>query len=77
MDGPEGHAGVSEHLWGSLFPQQSGHDTLGLYIEPWEKAGTWVTIADLLFFTHLLASLSSQKNVGMNRCAREVSVDES
>ncbi|XP_026182386.1 periphilin-1 isoform X3 [Mastacembelus armatus] len=28
-DGPEGHAGVSEHLWGALFPQQSGHDTLG------------------------------------------------
>ncbi|XP_040885763.1 periphilin-1 isoform X4 [Toxotes jaculatrix] len=28
VDGPEGHAGVSEHLWGSLYPQQSGHDTL-------------------------------------------------
>lgn len=28
VDGPEGHAGVSEHLWGALFPQQSGHDTL-------------------------------------------------
>ncbi|XP_050933504.1 periphilin-1 isoform X4 [Lates calcarifer] len=27
-DGPDGHAGVSEHLWGPLFPQQSGHDTL-------------------------------------------------
>lgn len=33
VDGPEGHTGVSEHLWGALFPQQSGHDTLGLYIE--------------------------------------------
>ncbi|XP_045927746.1 periphilin-1 isoform X1 [Micropterus dolomieu] len=29
VDGPEGHAGVSEHHWGALFPQQSGHDTLG------------------------------------------------
>ncbi|XP_030576286.1 periphilin-1 isoform X2 [Archocentrus centrarchus] len=29
VDGPESHAGVSEHLWGALFPQQSGHDTLG------------------------------------------------
>ncbi|XP_037616370.1 periphilin-1 isoform X2 [Sebastes umbrosus] len=29
VDGPEGHAGVSEHLWGALFPQQSGHETLG------------------------------------------------
>ncbi|XP_044041633.1 periphilin-1 isoform X2 [Siniperca chuatsi] len=29
VDGAEGHAGVSEHLWGALFPQQSGHDTLG------------------------------------------------
>ncbi|XP_068163396.1 periphilin-1 isoform X2 [Antennarius striatus] len=29
VDGPEGHAGVAEHLWGALFPQQSGHDTLG------------------------------------------------
>uniref|UniRef100_A0A3Q2V2M1 Periphilin 1 n=1 Tax=Haplochromis burtoni TaxID=8153 RepID=A0A3Q2V2M1_HAPBU len=29
VDGPEGHTGVSEHLWGALFPQQSGHDTLG------------------------------------------------
>ncbi|XP_058480926.1 periphilin-1 isoform X1 [Solea solea] len=28
-DGPEGHAGATEHLWGSLFTQQSGHDTLG------------------------------------------------
>ncbi|XP_062299713.1 periphilin-1 [Scomber scombrus] len=28
MDGSEGHAGVSEHHWGALFPQQSGHDTL-------------------------------------------------
>lgn len=28
VDGSEGHAGVSEHLWGALFPQQSGHDTL-------------------------------------------------
>ncbi|XP_017270352.1 periphilin-1 isoform X2 [Kryptolebias marmoratus] len=28
VDGPEAHAGVSEHLWGALFPQQSGHDTL-------------------------------------------------
>uniref|UniRef100_UPI0037E9C603 periphilin-1 isoform X2 n=1 Tax=Semicossyphus pulcher TaxID=241346 RepID=UPI0037E9C603 len=28
VDGPEGHAGVPEHLWGALFPQQSGHDTL-------------------------------------------------
>uniref|UniRef100_A0A3Q3CKQ7 Periphilin 1 n=1 Tax=Haplochromis burtoni TaxID=8153 RepID=A0A3Q3CKQ7_HAPBU len=28
VDGPEGHTGVSEHLWGALFPQQSGHDTL-------------------------------------------------
>ncbi|XP_045927749.1 periphilin-1 isoform X3 [Micropterus dolomieu] len=28
VDGPEGHAGVSEHHWGALFPQQSGHDTL-------------------------------------------------
>lgn len=33
VDVPEGHTGVSEHLWGALFPQQSGHDTLGLYIE--------------------------------------------
>ncbi|XP_047430826.1 periphilin-1 isoform X2 [Mugil cephalus] len=29
VDGPEGHAGVSEHHWGAHFPQQSGHDTLG------------------------------------------------
>ncbi|XP_042367567.1 periphilin-1 isoform X1 [Plectropomus leopardus] len=29
VDGPEGHTGVSEHLWGALFPQQSGHETLG------------------------------------------------
>lgn len=43
VDGPEGHAGVAEHLWGALFPQQSGHDTLGLYIEPREQAWTWVT----------------------------------
>ncbi|CAI5635889.1 unnamed protein product [Oreochromis niloticus] len=28
VDGPESHTGVSEHLWGPLFPQQSGHDTL-------------------------------------------------
>ncbi|XP_030004821.1 periphilin-1 isoform X3 [Sphaeramia orbicularis] len=27
VDTPEGHVGVSEHLWGALFPQ-SGHDTL-------------------------------------------------
>lgn len=27
-DGSDGHAGVTEHLWGSLFPQQSGHDSL-------------------------------------------------
>ncbi|XP_059181595.1 periphilin-1 isoform X2 [Centropristis striata] len=29
VDGPEGHAGASEPLWGALFPQQSGHETLG------------------------------------------------
>ncbi|KAM6961902.1 periphilin-1 isoform 2-T2 [Tautogolabrus adspersus] len=29
VDGPEGHVGVPEHLWGALFAQQSGHDTLG------------------------------------------------
>ncbi|KAM9328171.1 periphilin-1 isoform 2-T2 [Pholidichthys leucotaenia] len=29
VDGPESHAGVTEHLWGARFPQQSGHDTLG------------------------------------------------
>ncbi|XP_015813297.1 periphilin-1 isoform X3 [Nothobranchius furzeri] len=28
VDGAEGHAGVSEHHWGALFPHQSGHDTL-------------------------------------------------
>ncbi|XP_078138262.1 periphilin-1-like [Centroberyx gerrardi] len=28
VDGPEGLAGVSEHLWGALFPQQRGLDTL-------------------------------------------------
>ncbi|XP_012708814.2 periphilin-1 isoform X1 [Fundulus heteroclitus] len=28
LDAPEGHAGVSEHLWGALFPQ-SGHEPLG------------------------------------------------
>ncbi|XP_069565307.1 periphilin-1 isoform X2 [Brachyistius frenatus] len=28
VDGPEGHTGASEHLWGALFPQQSGHDSL-------------------------------------------------
>ncbi|XP_016889834.1 periphilin-1 [Cynoglossus semilaevis] len=28
-DGPDGHTGVTDHLWGSLFAQQSGHDTLG------------------------------------------------
>ncbi|KAF6732570.1 Periphilin-1 [Oryzias melastigma] len=28
VDGPEGHASLSEHLWGAMFPQQSGHDTL-------------------------------------------------
>ncbi|XP_028426720.1 periphilin-1 isoform X1 [Perca flavescens] len=27
VDGPEGHAGVSEHLWGAHYPQQSGHET--------------------------------------------------
>uniref|UniRef100_A0AAQ5ZAQ7 Periphilin-1 C-terminal domain-containing protein n=1 Tax=Amphiprion ocellaris TaxID=80972 RepID=A0AAQ5ZAQ7_AMPOC len=29
VDGPEGHASVTEHLWGALYPQQSGHDTVG------------------------------------------------
>ncbi|XP_076009151.1 periphilin-1 [Genypterus blacodes] len=29
VDGPEGHAGISDHLWGALCPQQSGHDNLG------------------------------------------------
>ncbi|XP_026217370.1 periphilin-1 isoform X2 [Anabas testudineus] len=29
VDGNEGHTGVPEHLWGALFPQQSGHETLG------------------------------------------------
>ncbi|XP_041819452.1 periphilin-1 isoform X1 [Chelmon rostratus] len=29
VDGPDGHAGVSDHLWGALFPQQSGQDALG------------------------------------------------
>ncbi|XP_022078263.1 periphilin-1 isoform X1 [Acanthochromis polyacanthus] len=29
VDGPEGHASVTEHLWGALYPQQSGHDTMG------------------------------------------------
>ncbi|KAM9705337.1 periphilin-1 isoform 2-T2 [Menidia menidia] len=33
VDGPESHTGASEHLWGALFPQQSGHDTLG-YEDP-------------------------------------------
>ncbi|XP_076578599.1 periphilin-1 isoform X3 [Chaetodon auriga] len=28
VDGPDGHAGVSDHLWGALFPQQTGHDSL-------------------------------------------------
>ncbi|XP_041637054.1 periphilin-1 isoform X2 [Cheilinus undulatus] len=28
VDGPDGHAGVPEHLWGALFPQQSGHDNI-------------------------------------------------
>ncbi|XP_063761955.1 periphilin-1 isoform X1 [Eleginops maclovinus] len=28
VDGPEGHAGVAEHLWGALYPQQIGHETL-------------------------------------------------
>ncbi|XP_029969576.1 periphilin-1 isoform X1 [Salarias fasciatus] len=28
VDGPEGHAVASEHLWGALFPQQSGPDTM-------------------------------------------------
>lgn len=45
VDGPEGHASVSEHLWGAMFPQQSGHDTLGLYSEPLERASTWVTLS--------------------------------
>lgn len=27
-DGADGHAGVTEHLWGALFSQQSGHDTI-------------------------------------------------
>ncbi|XP_019947807.2 periphilin-1 isoform X4 [Paralichthys olivaceus] len=27
-DGPDGVVGVTEHLWGSLFPQQGGHDTM-------------------------------------------------
>ncbi|XP_068611648.1 periphilin-1 [Brachionichthys hirsutus] len=35
-DGPEGHAGVQEHLWGALFPQQSGHDTMG-YEDPYSR----------------------------------------
>lgn len=45
VDGTEGHAGVSEHLWGALFPQQSGHETLGLYTKPPEQAWTWVMIS--------------------------------
>ncbi|XP_033845276.1 periphilin-1 isoform X1 [Periophthalmus magnuspinnatus] len=28
MDSTEGHAGVSEYLWGALYTQQSGHETL-------------------------------------------------
>ncbi|XP_041833944.1 periphilin-1 isoform X3 [Melanotaenia boesemani] len=28
VDGPEGHTGLSEQLWGALYPQQSGPDTL-------------------------------------------------
>ncbi|XP_049422308.1 periphilin-1 isoform X2 [Epinephelus fuscoguttatus] len=39
VDGPEGHAGVSEHLWGALFPQQSGHETLG-YDESYSQSKT-------------------------------------
>lgn len=42
-DGPEGHAAVSEHLWGALFPQ-SGPDGLGLYIQPYRHAQIWVTV---------------------------------
>ncbi|KAM6984804.1 periphilin-1 [Aplochiton taeniatus] len=28
VEGPEGHTAIPEHLWGALFTQQSGHDTL-------------------------------------------------
>ncbi|XP_055009501.1 periphilin-1 isoform X2 [Boleophthalmus pectinirostris] len=28
MDSTEGHAGLSEYLWGALYSQQSGHETL-------------------------------------------------
>ncbi|XP_056223280.1 periphilin-1 isoform X2 [Seriola aureovittata] len=41
VDAPEGHVGVSEHVWGGLFPQQSGHDTLG-----YEETYTQSKIAD-------------------------------
>lgn len=52
VDGSEGHAGVSEHLWGALFPQQSGHETLGRYIEQCEQALTWVTVV-ICSYSHI------------------------
>ncbi|KAM3849197.1 periphilin-1-like [Diretmus argenteus] len=39
VDGSEEHAGVSDLLWGGHFLQQSGHDTLGLYSEPFKVPG--------------------------------------
>nr|XP_019947805.1 PREDICTED: periphilin-1-like isoform X2 [Paralichthys olivaceus] len=38
-DGPDGVVGVTEHLWGSLFPQQGGHDTMG-YEETYSQSKT-------------------------------------
>ncbi|XP_010788333.1 periphilin-1 isoform X2 [Notothenia coriiceps] len=38
VDVPEGHAGLAEPLWGALYPQQIGHETLGLYIKPFETS---------------------------------------
>lgn len=43
-DSPEGHAAVSEHLWGALLPQQSGPDGLSLYIQPYRHAQIWVAV---------------------------------
>lgn len=49
VDGPDGHAAVSEHLWGALFPHQSGPDGLGLYIQPYRHAQIWVTGSRFFF----------------------------
>lgn len=64
-DGPEGQEAVSEHLWGALFPQQSGPDGLGLYIQPCRHAQIWVTV-NRIFFPLSLAAKKDEENYQNN-----------